>query len=191
MKDKKKGQMMTFDFSTSIILFIMFIMIVAIITLLNQKVEQSAQHPFELEYTFTNFEKNLAHTSETPAIDFIHNYRVNYDKLKDFSSTVNNIDKLVLENIDSTQGIGMFAETYDVCMYVFDNDGTHLDLDGNGKIAVGEIKNGISCDSVIKNKKNPCNGYEKAISFFKPVLLDVGDEDENRIVQMNLVMCLV
>lgn len=189
--NNKKAQMMTFDFSTSIIMFIIFVIIIASITLLNQKIGDKEHFPFELEYVFINFEKNLGSDPGNPKMDFIHNYRIDDNKLALFSQNMDSIDKYVLESTTSTQGIGMYSETYDVCLYFLDNDGKKLKLDSAQNVAVGKLKDGRTCHELISQEKNPCENYAKAVSFFKPVLLDLEDEDESRIIQMNLVFCSV
>ena len=66
----------------------------------------------------------------------------------------------------------------------FDNDGSLINM--GGVRAVGNI-NGVPCDNIIPN--NPCEGFKQGLTLFKPVLLDEGNVNQNRIVQMNIAMC--
>jgi hypothetical protein len=183
---QKKAQIITFDFSTSLIVFLIFMALFIGLFLLGQSEEK--KHEFELEYMFSNFENNLQYDL-VAGRDFFRDYRINSGKLDAFASSVTNIDDYVVGNISSAHGIGLSSDVYDVCMYFIDNDGTRIDM--NGKEAVGELQGGLTCDAEIIANRNPCDGYKQALSLFKPVLFDEGNPEDNRIVQMNLVVCKI
>lgn len=185
-KNNKKAQMITFDFSTSLIIFIIFIAIFIGLFLMAQKPVEKSE--FELEYVFANLENNLKYDSVTNR-DFIRNYRVNYVRLINFATDPNtaDIDPYVIGNISgNAHGIGLDEGAYDTCLYFMDNDNQIISL--SGKRALGMLKGGVSCDSMIP-QYNPCEGYKRAYSIFKPVLLDLNNPDANRIILMNIVVC--
>jgi hypothetical protein len=148
---------------------------------------EDKKHEFELEYMFANLENNLKY-EPVAGRDFFRDYRIDRDKLNAFALSATNIDDYVVGNISSAHGIGLSSDVYDVCLYFIDNDGDRIDM--AGKVALGEIKGG-TCDMAIRNNQNPCEGYKQALSLFKPVLFDVGDPVNNRIVQMNLAVCKI
>jgi hypothetical protein len=188
---RKKAQIISFDFSTSFIIFLIFIVIFIGLIFFSNNTEKKDE--FELDYVFANLENNLRHYS-VPDRDFFVNYRISKTKLENFASDFDmiGIDSFVVGNLAGTHGIGLDDEAYDVCMYFTDNDNSHIVLSAAGKVALGQLGNiGKSCNDQITDptKPNPCESYSQAISLFKPVLFDEGDNTKNRIVQMNLVMC--
>ncbi len=188
-KKNKKGQLVTFDFSTSMILFIMFGIIIVTVVVFSMTFDDSAQYEFEFEYIFDNLENNLAYGEQTQ--NFMSNYRINMDNLRRFVSAYGDIDDYTVGTIEhngkKSHGIGLYAEAYDTCMYFTHNNDL---IEVSGKKAFGKTKNG-ACEDFIPHSKNPCEGYEHITSFIKPVLLDKGRYDTNKIVQMNLVVCKI
>jgi hypothetical protein len=182
---RKKAQIISFDFSTSFIIFLIFLVILIGLVLFSSSSEDNPE--FELEYVFANLENNLRH-DPIPGRDFFSDYRINKTKLDSFAASVGNIDAFVVGNISGTHGIGLDDEAYDVCLYFVDNDNS---LFASGaEIALGELEmTGTSCNAEISASRNPCESYSQAVSYFKPVLFDEGDRTKNRIVQMNIVMC--
>lgn len=184
----KKAQIVTFDMTTTLVIFIIFIVIFIGAFFLSQKTSQKQE--FELEYIFANLENNLKH-NDTERI-FISNYRVDSAKLARFANEIDSIDEYVVGEINGTHGIGLDEAAYDVCLYFRDNDGTFLNLTADGLRAIGELGKLVppqSCHEEILAGRNPCEEYKQAISFFKPVLLDQGSPDNNRIIQMNILIC--
>jgi hypothetical protein len=182
-----KAQIISFDFSTSFIVFLIFIVVFILFIFFNNNNDQ--QNEFELEYVFANFENNLRHDLVSDR-DFFSNYRINKEKLDNFADSVSSIDAFVVGNISGTHGIGLDDDAYDVCLYLIDNDNNLISMSLSGKVAIGWLdKTGISCNDTISASRNPCEDYSQAISFFKPVLFDEGDSTKNRIVQMDIVMC--
>ena len=187
-KNTKKAQMITFDLSTSLIIFIIFIAIFIGLFLMAQKPAEKPE--FELEYIFANLEHNLIYDAvadPTSNRDFIRDYRVNYLRLNNFATDIADIDPYVLGNIGDAHGIGLDEEAYDACMYFTDNDNQILSL--SGKDAVGMLRGVEDCNDKISSNQNPCDGYKKAYALFRPVLLLQGNPDQNRIILMNIVMC--
>lgn len=181
----KKAQMVTFDMSTTLVVFIIFIVIFIGVFFMSQRI--ITPHEFELEYVFYNLENNLKFDDESRR--FITNYRVDSEKLKKFAEEVNDIDAYVIGRINGAHGIGMDPEGYDACLYFKDNDGSFLKLDSQ-KIAVGTLsKVNKPCHDVISSGENPCEEYKQATALIKPVLLDTGNPENNRIIQMNVVIC--
>jgi hypothetical protein len=203
MKPNKKAQMITFDFSSSIVIFMIFIAIFIGLFLLSQTVEK--KQDFELEYVFANLENNLKFGPSDR--DFFSDYRVDKVKLQNFISTIGtgSIDSYVIGNVDDvngvSHGIGLDEASYDVCLYFTDNDNSKVFLDSSNSIqALGWLETdpgshtGNTCNSQLSSNnlvvKNPCEKYKQAISLFKPVLFDEGGPDaNNRILQMNIVVC--
>jgi hypothetical protein len=198
MKTNKKAQMITFDFSSSIIIFMIFIAIFIGLFLLSQTVEK--KQDFELEYVFANLENNLKFGPDNQ--DFFIDYRVNKDKLTNFVSHIGtgSIDSYVVGNVSDvngvSHGIGLDEANYGVCLYFTDNNNSIVPLDNNGLVALGWLVTdpgsgaGIWCYNEIGAKRNPCAKFKQAISLFKPVLFDEGGaDDNNRILQMNIVVC--
>jgi len=185
----KKAQIITFDFSTSLIVFLLFIAVFIGLFLLSQGIEKKQE--FELEYVFANLENNLQYNA-TQNRDFFRDYRVNEEKLNSFASAITStgsIDEYVVGTIGAAHGIGLDAAAYDVCLYLTDNNNQLISL--GGATALGMVKSG-SCASVIASvaSTDPCSSYKQTISIFKPVLFDEGSPtNNNRIVQMNLVIC--
>ncbi|KYK24399.1 hypothetical protein AYK26_06895 [Euryarchaeota archaeon SM23-78] len=195
MKQKisKKAQIITFDLSSSIIIFLIFIAIFIGLIFLAQSIEE--EHDFELEYVFANLENNLQYDDPAQNRDFIRDYRVNKEKLNKFVLTVSDseIDEYVIGNETALgHGIGLDKKGYDACLYFTDNDGNLLNLPypTGSKQALGWLtKPQVSCHEEINAGKNPCERYKQALSLLKPVLFVEGGPDENRILQMNLVIC--
>src|SRR4030042_2893776 len=185
----KKGQMITFDMSTTIIIFIVFIILFLLLFFFAQKTEQ--KHEFELEYAFANLENNLRFGPSDQA--FLKNYRVNRVKLDNFAENVPDIDAYWLGEIGGAHGIGMAAEGYDSCLYFRDIDGSRFEMGINTPVEVMGILNKFSpprtCNEEITNNQNPCDNYKQPLARIKPVLLDEGGPQYNRIIQMNLVIC--
>jgi hypothetical protein len=200
MKTNKKAQMITFDFSSSIIIFMIFIAIFIGLFLLSQTVEKKQE--FELEYVFANLEHNLKF-DPVSGQDFFRDYRVNWNRLRTFAQNLgdDSIDSYIIGNINGAHGIGLDEANYDVCLYFTDNDKSFITIDTDpaspthGLVALGWLETnpgshtGNTCNSKISAKENPCEQYEQAVSVFKPVLFDEGDPINNRILQMNIVMC--
>ena len=174
----KKAQIITFDFSTSLIIFLLFIAVFIGLFFLSQGLEKQAE--FELEYVFANLENNLKYNASQNR-DFLRDYRVSETKLSSFASAIGtgSIDEYVVGEIGDAHGIGLSAEAYDICLYFTDNNNQFISI-------LGMVKSG-PCVSVITS--DPCSGYKQTLSLFKPVLFDTGSPDENSIILMNLVMC--
>ena len=185
----KKGQMITFDMSTTIIIFIVFIILFILLFFFAQKTEQ--KHEFELEYAFANLENNLRFGPPNQA--FLKNYRVNRTKLDRFADAVPDIDTYVLGEIGNAHGIGMDENGYDSCLYFRDIDGSRFEMGINTPVEVMGILTKFSpprtCNDEITNDRNPCDNYKQALAMIKPVLLDEGGPQYNQIIQMNLVIC--
>ena len=118
-KNNKKAQMITFDLSTSLIIFIIFMAIFIGLFLMAQKPAEKPE--FELEYIFANLENNLMYDGITNN-DFIRDYRVNYVRLNNFASDIDDIDPYVLGSLSGAHGNGLDEEAYDACMYFTDNN---------------------------------------------------------------------
>ncbi|MBN2459927.1 hypothetical protein JXB28_06605 [Candidatus Woesearchaeota archaeon] len=186
MDKSKKAQIITFDMTTTLVIFVIFIVIFIGAFFLSQRTIQ--KHEFELEYVFANLENNLRFDDEDRR--FMSNYRIDSDKLAEFADEVQSIDNYTVGEINGAHGIGMDAAGYDTCLYFTDNDGTFIRMNGAGLRVLGELSQPArSCDEVIASGENPCEEYKQAISLFKPVLFDQGSPDYNRIVQMNIVIC--
>jgi hypothetical protein len=188
MKPNKKAQIITFDFSSSIIIFMIFIAIFIGLFLLSQTVEK--KQDFELEYMFANLEHNLKFGPANQ--DFFIDYKVNKAKLTNFVSAIGtgSIDSYVVGNINGAHGIGLDEAGYDVCLYFTDNDNSKVMI--GGQQVMGWLEKPMkSCNDIIMSpgNPNPCDDYKQALSFFKPVLFDEGDSSTNRILQMNIVVC--
>ena len=183
----KKGQMITFDMSTTIIIFIVFIILFLLLFFFAQKTEQ--KHEFELEYAFANLENNLRFGPADQA--FLRNYRVNRIKLNNFADNVPDIDAYVLGEIEGAHGIGMAAEGYDSCLYFRDINGEFIGMGASDLSALGRLsKIGSTCEiEMITNNRNPCDRYKQALAMIKPVLMDESYPEINQIIQMNLVIC--
>ena len=194
----KKGQAITFDLSSSIIIFVIFIVIVIGSFFLLQRFDRGRSIEFELEYVFANFENNLKFGPADQ--DFLVNYRVNKYKLDAFATaflpSVTSIDSYVIGSEGAAHGIGLDEAGYDTCLYFIDTDGSKIEMQaGLGTVeALGTLKDDPlikNCNTEISNDRNPCDGYKSALSLFKPVLYDVEDTEENRIISMNLVICKI
>lgn len=191
LKNMKKAQIMTFDFSSSIIIFLIFLVLFIGLFLFSQKSEKKPD--FEVEYVFANLENNLKFGSAER--DFFADYRVDRAKLENFATTIgsSSINQYVIGIVGQSHGIGLDETSYDVCLYFTDNNNAILTiLSGMPEIKVlGQLtKTASSCNyEMISAGNDPCDKYNQAISLFKPVLLDENDYNKTRIIQMNIVMC--
>jgi hypothetical protein len=192
-RNLKKAQIITFDFSSSIIIFVIFLSIFIGVFLLTQGSEKKPD--FEIEYVFSNLENNLKYGAAEG--DFFADYRVDKTRLEYFASAIGSgsINSYVIGTVGGTggsHGIGLDESSYDVCLYFTDNDKQILTITGAPEIKVlGSLnKTGSSCNhEMIIAGNDPCEAYKQATSLFKPVLLDENDYTMNRIIQMNIVMC--
>jgi hypothetical protein len=191
LKNAKKGQIMTFDFSSSLIIFVIFLVIFMGLFLLSQKSEQKPD--FEVEYLFANLENNLKFGAADR--DFFADYRVDKIRLENFASAIGSasINLYVIGRVGDAHGIGLDEASYDVCLYFTDNNNAMLTiLPSPSEVKVLGLlrKTGSSCNQeMIIAGNDPCDAYKQAISIFKPVLFDEKDYSKNRILQMNIVMC--
>ena len=184
----KRSQIISFDLVVSVIIVVVFLATSIGIVLLLTGRQEPEPFDFEVDYVMMNLETNLE--AYDGGLDFFSRYRVNAPKLADFASQFSgqSIDSFVVGNLANTHGIGLSEEAYDICLYFTDVDGQRLEI-GPGMESIGMLKS-ASCNSV-PYESNPCEGYRKAISLFKPVLFDEGDIQMNRILQMNIVLCEV
>jgi hypothetical protein len=183
----KKAQVVTFDLSSSLIVFLIFIAIFIGLFLLTQAREDKQE--FELEYIFSNLENNLKFDSPNRA--FFRDYRINKTELGQFATDIGagSIDAYIVGEVGGAHGIGLGVDNYDACLYFTDNNFSKISL-GSGIIALGFLdKVGSSCNDELSANQNPCDDYQQALSFMKPVLFDLGDPGQNKIIQMNLVVC--
>lgn len=193
---KKKAQIISLDLVLAIMVFIIILVIFIAVFLYGRLTQKVETYEYELDYLYRNLEMNLKQGPETE--QFLVKSRVYKDKLSEFVTNhqYDSIDKYVIGYVSGANGIGLDPEAYDVCMYFTDNNNNHLEL-GNVRY-LGKIrqKTGNSyvvktCQEVIGNQGNPCDDYKDSISLFKPVLLDEGTYEQNRIIQMNLVVCKI
>jgi len=190
LKNMKKAQIMTFDFSSSIIIFLIFLVLFIGLFVFSQKSEKKPD--FEIEYVFANLENNLKYGPAGG--DFFADYRVDKAKLENFASAIgsSSINSYVIGIVSQSHGIGLDESSYDVCLYFSDNDKQILSITEAPEIKVlGHLtKTASSCNyEMITMGNGPCDEYKQAISLFKPVLLDENDYNTTRIIQMNIVMC--
>ncbi len=191
LRNAKKAQIITFDFSSSLIIFVIFIVIFMGLFLLSQNSEKKPD--FELEYVFANLENNLKFGAAER--DFFAGYRVDKTRLENFASAIGSgsINSYVIGIVGESHGIGLDEASHDVCLYFTDNNNAILTiLPGPPEVKVlGQLrKTGRSCNQeMIISGNDPCDAYKQAISLFKPVLFDEKDYSRNRILQMNIVMC--
>jgi hypothetical protein len=191
LKNMKKAQIMTFDFSSSIIIFLIFLVLFVGLFVFSQKNEKKPD--FEVEYVFANLENNLQFGPAER--DFFADYRVDKIKLENFASAIGSgsINPYVIGIVGQSHGIGLDETSYDICLYFTDNNKDILTiLPGMPEIKVlGSLtKTASSCNhEMIALGNDPCDKYNQAISLFKPVLLDENDYNKTRIIQMNIVMC--
>lgn len=179
---KKKSQLMSFDVSLSVIIFIIIIVVLFSVFFLITRDDSSKEFDFELGYVFSNLENNLKYDAPN---QFFKDYRIDSSRLSSFYA-ISDIDDYVVGAIGNAHGIGLDVEAFDTCLFLIDNDNRILQV--NGMDTVGQLKTG-SCDAVIAVGGNPCDDYKNSFSMFKPVLLDEGNVNDNRIIQMNLVLC--
>ena len=183
----KKAQVITFDLSSSLIVFLIFIAIFIGLFLLTQASETKQE--FELEYIFSNLENNLKFDSPNRA--FFRDYRINKTKLDNFANNIGtgSVDDYVVGEVGGAHGIGLGVDNYDACLYFTDNN-QRISMGSSSWVALGNLsKIPSSCNAIISTGQSPCENYRQALSFLKPVLLDLGDPNQNRIIQMNLVVC--
>jgi hypothetical protein len=189
-KPNRKAQIITFDFSSSIIIFVIFIAIFIGLFLLSQNVEKKQE--FELEYIYSNLENNLMFDT-TINRDFFKDYRVDASKLRTFATDIQSIgsgsiNSYVIGTIGASHGIGVDNSSFDICLYFTDNNRSIVEIiPGSGVRALGYLtKPASSCNTELTR---PCDRYKQAVSVFKPVLFDENDYTKSRILQMNIVMC--
>jgi hypothetical protein len=186
----KKSQVITFDLSSSLIVFLIFIAIFIGLFLLTQASETKQE--FELEYIFSNLENNLKFDTPGPSRDFFRDYRINKTKLDNFANYIatGSIDNYVVGEVGGAHGIGLGVDNYDACLYFTDNNNQRISMGNDGRVALGNLsKIPSSCHAIISVNQNPCDKYQQALAFLKPVLFDVGNPEQNRVIQMNLVVC--
>ena len=183
----KKSQVITFDLSSSLIIFIIFIAIFIGLFLLTQSSETKQE--FELEYMFSNLENNLKF--DVPGGAFFRDYRINKIKLDNFANYIaaGSIDDYIVGEVNGAHGIGLGVDNYDACLYFTNNSNQRISMGSSNRTALGYLsKISSTCDAIISTN-NPCENYKQALSFMKPVLLDLGNPEKNSIIQMNLVVC--
>ncbi len=190
----KKSQMLAFDFTTGLFLFILIFLLFAGVFGISKLMEEKKAFDFEMEYVFDNLENNLINDPADPGGDsiFFSVHRVYPDKLADFASRyssgqIADFDLYSVGFVGHAHGIGLEPAGYDTCLYLMDNTGL-IEM-GSGLAAIGRVRDGTSCDSKIRAGKNPCEDYGDVMSLFIPVLYDTGSPDTSRIVQMNMVVC--
>ncbi|MBD3204276.1 hypothetical protein GF327_08335 [Candidatus Woesearchaeota archaeon] len=195
---KSKSQIITFDLVVSIIVFMIFITI--FLTLIFNIPKTKKKIDFEVEFVFDNLENNLiGYNKLNPGDDalFFSEYRINISKLINFADLFKkkSVDDFVISHLTNTHGIGMSNYTYDSCIFFTDNDGSKIDLDFDDSnsaktVSLGYLKeSGQFCNESIQSTQNPCNDYDQAISLVKPVLYDLNDVYNNRVIQMNILLC--
>jgi hypothetical protein len=190
----KRGQIVTFEFSLTLIAFIIFVIIATTIIII--RFPETPKSDTDAEYVFANLENNLAADSKPQVLQ---NYRAIKSDVENFWSinALNSVDKYVLDRISLTAGpgIGLTDYAYDVCWYYTDTTGSILPIiTASGPIsAIGQVKDKSGatnyCNVEITAGRNPCANYTKAVSVFQPTLWDEGTTTTNRIIQMNLVLC--
>jgi hypothetical protein len=188
LKNMKKAQIITFDFSSSIIIFLIFLVLFIGLFLFTQKSEKKLD--FEVEYVFANLENNLKYGPADS--DFFADYRVDKIKLENFATAIGpgSINQYVIGIFGQSHGIGLDETSYDVCLYFTDNNNSILTILPGIKVLGNLTKTASSCNyEMISAGNDPCDKYKQAISLFKPVLLDENDYNKSRIIQMNIVMC--
>ncbi len=195
-KKSSRGQIISFDLSASVVIFMLFISIFTGFFFLHQNTGVDNADEFELEYVFVNLENNLKISPKSGGsrIDFFSFYNIDTEKLNKFVSKIedSSLDNYTIGNVGKAHGIGLDTESYDSCLFFKDTDGSFIELDdgsGNKKKAIGILKDGINCSIKVGAGKNPCDNYNQALSIFKPVLFNEGDQYKNRIVQMNILLC--
>lgn len=187
-----RAQLLSFDFSTGTIFFLLMIALIIGIFAFNTFTSNRDEIPFELEFVLSNLENNVrfAPVSER----FLTNYRVDKDKLDAFAlSHSGSIDDFLIGTFEDSHGIGISPDNYDGCLYFRDDNGPIAINQGQPEevVALGETKSG-SCDSHIIGNQNPCSDdYSTALALFEPVLMDYHDVSENKIVQLNMVLCQI
>jgi hypothetical protein len=194
MRHNQKAQVVSFDFVTSVIVFVLIILVlVGAILLAQRSGGASKAYEFEMEYLYANLEHNLGHDIDQSKA-FLDGNRVDAMKLSNFVASHPNevLDDYVIGNIEAgnepvTHGIGLDSMSYDTCLYLTDNKGI-VEL-GTGIKAIGTLKEGQLCNNAILAEENPCEGYRDALALFKPVLYDTGSPATSRIIQLNLVVC--
>jgi hypothetical protein len=181
----RRAQVVTMDMLAGILIFLVFVGAFLSLVFLVPRDDPRSEMEFELLYVFENLQEN---TRLTPALAFYKDYRVDEDLLSNFESSVADIDPYLIGVAGNSSGLGLSPDAYDMCLYFTDNDGSTVQI--KTKKALGKLR-GSDCDKEIKTNKNPCGGYERAMTVFRPVLFDTGDVQKNRILQMNVVACKV
>ncbi|MBW2970713.1 hypothetical protein KY320_00980 [Candidatus Woesearchaeota archaeon] len=187
-----KSQLISFDFGTSIFVFILFFAIFISLILMIQEQNRRSEFDFEFEYLVSNLENNLRYGDANK--QFLADYRVNEFKLGNFALAAQGgtieLDEYVFGRVGEAHGIGLSEEGYDACLYFTDKDGV-MTIPGN-YLALGKLEEGsASCNEKIAAGENPCGKYSDSISLFRPLLFYTGSQSSNRIVQMNLVVCKI
>jgi hypothetical protein len=190
---EKKGQILSLDLMSSIILFTLLVVLFVGFFVASRIFEAPKDYDFEIDYVFNNMNINL----NDPSINngFLSGSRVNTLELSAFAQEYNgeSIDSIVMGTVGETKGIGLYPEGFDVCLYFTDIDETIYDMDtgtDSNIYYLGMLKSG-TCNAVLQVDDTPCEEYRDVISIFKPVLLDFGDYRKNRVVQINVVICKV
>lgn len=189
----KKSQEISFDLIIALVLLMLFAASFIGLTFNLKSKDVVLDDAFEIEYVLSNLEHNLRiYPINNPSsnIDFIENYRVDKTKLQKFYNQFKDksVDEFIVGNVQNAHGIGLDEAAFDICLYMTDNDGSRITIDGIS--ALGLLKSNRLCNEKIA-EGNPCNDYENAISVFKPVLFNQNDTKVNRIVQLNIVLCRI
>lgn len=190
---KKKAQIISLDLVLGIMVFLIILVVFVAVFLYGRLTQKVDKYEYELDYLYRNFEVNLKHGNEDQ--QFLVRSRVYKDKLRAFASFyyLQSIDNLVVGKVVQANGIGLDPAAYDVCMYFTDKDNQPMEITP-GITHIGQIKfENVerTCQEIISGNNNPCRDYKDSISLFKPVLFDENDEELNRILQMNLVVCKI
>jgi len=181
----KTAQIFSMDMIISVVVFAVFMSLFVGIFVASQSYTAEQDTQFELEYVFANLENNLRFETD-PNLIFLRDYRINAQNLANFFASVSNTDTYIVGSLPDAHGIGLSEDAYDTCLYLTDTDGSRLRI--NGLEAVGSLKSD-TCHNIISSNENPCDEYSDSLSLFKPVLYDNSDQNLNRIIQLNLVIC--
>jgi hypothetical protein len=193
-KKNKRGQIVSFDLVTSLIIFVLFLAVFIGFFFFQQNKDLDEGEDFEVEFIFDNLENNLKLNPSGPTlpVDFFGNYRVKNSKLVNFIADIDEtkLDDYIIGNLANTHGIGLDTSSFDTCLFFRDENGI-IDLNplGTARKAIGKMKDSESCHDKLDSGENPCEGYDNAIALFKPVLFDRSDSNLNKIVQMNILLC--
>lgn len=157
----KRAQIISLDFIAGLVLFLLFL--AAFVTLTQNIPQQELSKDDPYLYAHTNLERNLQAT-EHP---FYINYRIHQETLQGFEAEEYDINELTLGNTN-TQGLGVRTEAHNTCLEVF----------GEG-IEAHEIGDCIEL-------REQCTDL---ISISKPALYNTNNYENNRIVQVRLLIC--